>query len=77
MQADDFQWFLDNYMRLYEQYGTSYLTIKDKRILGAYNSYADASEETMKTEARGTYIIQLCNGKESGYTGRIASAYFM
>ena len=76
-QAQDFQWFKDNYEEISRQYGTSYVAIKDKKILGAYPTYADGVHEPEKNEPLGTFIVQHCNGDESGYTGYIASTDFM
>jgi len=72
-RKDDFQWFLDNYELLYNQYGISYLVIQNKNILGSYAQYGVAVRETSKTIELGKFIVQLCNGDESGYTNYIAS----
>lgn len=77
MQDVDYQWFLDNYDELYQKYGESYIAIKNQHVLGVYPSFAQGVFETDKTEAPGTYIVQYCNGDESGYTDYIASTYFM
>lgn len=70
---DDFVWFIDNYLDLHKKYGTCYLAIKNKKILGVYQSYATAVNETSKSEDIGTFIVQYCNGEESGYTNYIAT----
>lgn len=77
MQDKDFQWFLKNYNDLYTQYGESYVAISNETVLGAYNSYAEGVRETMKSFPLGSFIVQFCNGRESGYTGYIASADFV
>ena len=76
-QAQDFKWFKENYEKLSQQYGTSYVVVKNKKIFGAYPTYADGVHETEKSEPLGTFIVQHCNGDESGYTGYIASTNFM
>jgi hypothetical protein len=76
-QEADYKWFLDNYRMLYEEYGISYLAIKDKKVLGSYQSYAEALHETEKAEPIGSFIIQYCNGNETGYTNYIASMFVM
>lgn len=73
MQIDDFNWFIDNYSNLHKNYGTCYLVIKDKSILGSYDNYGKAVNETSEHEQPGTFIVQFCNGDESGYTNYIAS----
>ena len=70
-RLDDFNYFLKNYDKIYKQYGHTFVVIKNKNVLGAYNNVAEALENT--TEPIGSYILQECNGKESGYTSYISS----
>lgn len=74
MQNDDFIWFVDHYEELYEKYGVCYLVISNETVLGCYQNPKDAISETIKTVPLGRFIVQLCNGDESGYTNYIASA---
>ena len=76
MLTSDFQWFLANYKELYSKYGESYIAIKDKKVLGKYNSYAEGVRETQKTEQLGTFIDQNCGKDESAYTNYISSTCF-
>ena len=73
MQEMDYKWFLNNYNSLFEEFGPQYLSIKDKKVLGAYPTYADAVRATVKTEELGSFIVQYCNGKENAYTNYISS----
>ena len=57
--------------------GVSYLAIKNKTVLGSYSSYAEALHETEKSEPIGSFIIQFCNGNETGYTNYISSMFVM
>ena len=77
LQNDVFKWFLDNYDRIYREYGKCYVAIKNKKILGIYNSAAEGIRETKKSEEIGSFIVQYCNGEESGYTNYISSMNFM
>jgi len=77
MQDKDFIWFKENYMNLFQQYGQSYLAIKNKTVLGSYNSYADAVNDITKNHEIGSFIIQYCNGDESAYTNYISSFNFV
>lgn len=77
IQDLDFQWFLSNYDKLYREYGDKYLAIKNQEVIGVYNSYIDGVNETKKTEELGSFIIQHCNGDESGYSNFISSMNFM
>lgn len=73
MQVEDFKWFLDNYDSLFNQYGDCYLVIKNKSIIGKFDSYASGVNETAKSEPLGTFIVQHCNGNETGYTNYIST----
>jgi len=72
MQRSDFNWFLNNYDALYQEYGHKFLVIKNCKVLGAYDTIRDAVNDTQ--EEVGTYIVQECNGNESAYTNYVASA---
>lgn len=54
----DFKWFVDHYDEFQRKYGNSYLAIKDKAVLGVYQSYGDAIRETQKVEELGAFIVQ-------------------
>ena len=65
-RREDFYWFKSNYDDLYAKYGHKFIAIQNKKILGVYNSHREAIDS--RPEEIGTYIIQECNGDESGYT---------
>lgn len=67
-REDDYHWFLDNYNTLFQKYGTSYLAIQNKTILGVYSNFGEAVNKTSEIKPLGTFIVQFCNGDESGYT---------
>lgn len=73
MQDKDFTWFLDNYDELFKKYGNSFLAIKNGKVLGSYNSYADGVRNTEKTEELGTFIVQRCDGTKDKNMNYIAS----
>lgn len=77
MQMDDFQWFIDNYQSLFSQFGNSYLAIKDKKVIGTYDSFAEAVKKTAESHPLGSFIVQQCNGSASAYTTYIASMNFV
>lgn len=64
----DFDWFVANRERLYEEYGESYIVVKNMAVIGVYSSHAEGVNETSKTEDLGTFIVQHCTADESGYT---------
>ena len=74
MMEEDFKWFTDNYQKLFQQYGLCYIVIKDRTVLGTYQSADQAIAETTKDHPLGSFIVQLCNGDESGYTNFVANS---
>jgi hypothetical protein len=63
-RLDDFNWFIDNYQSLFDQYGHKVLGIKNKNIIGVFDSEIEAADALAETEENGTYIIQECTGDE-------------
>lgn len=76
MQNSDYEWFLDHFAELFNRFGNRYVAIKDKTVLGAYSTYAEGVNATLKTEPIGTFIVQLCGSDESAYTNYISSMNF-
>lgn len=72
-QSSDFKWFKDNHIDLFAKYGDAFLAIKDRQVIGAYQSYAEGVKKTSQKEELGTFIIQHCTQDESGYTNYIYS----
>ena len=66
-RKSDFDFFIENYQELYKKYGHCFLAIKNKNILGAYNSVAEAISKLAPNYEVGSYIIQECTGDESAY----------
>ena len=63
----DFDYFTDNYKDLFDKYGHKFLAIKDKTVLGAYDSVHDAIDNLSSKYEVGTYIIQECTDDDSAY----------
>lgn len=72
-RQDDFQWFLNNYMDLYKKYGRKFFAIQNKVILGIYDDIGSAIDVTAEEYPLGSFIVQECNGDETGYTNYITS----
>ena len=60
MQDMDFAWYVENISKLYEQYGPCYVAIKNKTVIGKFETYADGVTMTMRKETIGTFIVQRC-----------------
>lgn len=73
MQSRDFKWFLDNFKKLYQEYGNKVVAIKSEAVIGIYDSITVAIRETSKQETPGTFIVQELGADSSAYTSYIAS----
>lgn len=63
-RTNDFDFFLENYNDLYSKYGHKFFAIRNKRVLGIFDSY----EVAWKELGHGTYILQENTGDIWGYT---------
>jgi hypothetical protein len=59
-QDKDFDYFLENMENLYHTHGQKFVVVKNMGILGVYNDFNEALENTIKTEELGTFLIQEC-----------------
>ena len=56
----DFNYFIENMAELYRKYGHKFIVVKNQNILGAYDDFMIAYENTLNTEEIGTFLIQEC-----------------
>ena len=70
-RRSDFHFFEDNQKELFEKYGECYLAIKNKEIIGNFNTITDALESLSKEYAPGTYSLQRCSGSANANRVRI------
>lgn len=73
---EDYEWYKENLNQLYKEFGASILAIKNKRVIGTYDNFKKALDETEKTEEPGSFILQKCGADESSYTNFISSVNF-
>lgn len=66
-RKSDFDYFTCHYQEFFNKYGYKFLAIKNKEILGEYDSISEAIEDLSPDYAIGNYIIQECTGDESAY----------
>ena len=71
-RLNDFEYFISIYQDLYNKYGESFIALKNKKILGAFKTVNEAIQALSDKYKLGTYIVQKCNGDESGYTATVA-----
>ena len=73
MQEQDFNWFVENYQKLFAEYGHKFLAIKNQTVLGVYDTLKDGVRVTAMTETLGSFIVQECTGDASAYTAWITT----
>ena len=76
MRTADFSWYKKNIKSLHEKYGDKYIAIKDEKVLGSFDSYAEGVKVTSQSLPIGSFIIQRCGADESAYTCKISSMNF-
>ena len=65
---EQFNFYLANQEELVKQYGGRYIVIKDRKVIGAYDSEAEAIKETSRDHELGTFIVQKCEAGDDAYT---------
>jgi hypothetical protein len=68
MLKDEFKWYIENQNDLVTKYNGKFIVIKDKSVVGAYDSERDALFESEKKYGLGSFIIQKCTPGEEDYT---------
>lgn len=69
----DFDYFLAHYEEFFQEYGHKFIAIRNQNVLGVYDDEVSAIKETSEKYPLGSFIVQECNGEESGYTNYISS----
>lgn len=68
MLKEEFEYYLSHQNELLKNYAGKYLVIKNKSVIGVYDSEIDAYTETVKKEEAGTFLIQECQPGNESYT---------
>ena len=69
----NYEWFVINWDILYEKYGHKFLVIKDKKVIGVYNSFREAMDNTH--EEKNTFTIEECTQKRNVHMECIATPW--
>lgn len=64
----EFQYFLENQKELLEKYSGKVIAIKDKTVIGVFDSEGEAVAKTQKDHKLGTFLVQKVEPGTSGYT---------
>ena len=64
----EFKYYIKNQNKLVKQYNNKCIVIKNKKVIGVYDSEAEAVQETSKNETLGTFLVQKCTPGKESYT---------
>jgi hypothetical protein len=64
----DFQYYLSHQSDLVHRYSGKVVVIKNQSVIGAFDSEAEAVNETAKSHELGTFLIQRCEEGSDAYT---------
>ena len=74
---DEFEYYLENRIDLAEKYDGRYIVIKNRNVIGDFDTRRAAIETTMKTHMLGTFLVQKCSRDPDSAKQRFLSrAYF-
>ncbi len=61
----NYVFFKANIDCLCNKYRDKFIVIKDQSVIGFYDTFDEAYNETLKKEELGTFLIQFCSNDES------------
>lgn len=65
MLDNNYTFFESNFDELYKKYPNKFVVIKACSVIGVYDSFNAAYNETIKNEEIGTFLIQQCAENEN------------
>ena len=65
MCDSNYEYYLAEFEHIYSKYPNKFVVIKNNEILGSYDTFEDAYNETSKKEKVGTFLIQHCTKDQS------------
>ncbi len=72
-RKQDFEFFLNQYDDIFKKYGKCYVSIRNKKIIGVFKTEKEALDISSSEFGFGNFIVQQCNGDETGYTNYVTS----
>ena len=64
----EFQYYLDNQDELVKKHNGKFVVIKDRVVIGVYDTELEAIKETSKKHKLGTFLVQKCEPGSESYT---------
>lgn len=68
MLKEEFNYYLEHQDELVKKYQGKFLVIKNKEVIGAYDTEVEAYTNTVTKEELGTFLIQECQPGNENYT---------
>lgn len=65
---EEFQYYIEHQDELVEKYGGKVIVIKNREVIGEYDSDLEAINETTKQHELGTFLVQKCEPGSDSYT---------
>lgn len=65
MLDNNYTFFESNFDELYKKYPNKFVVIKSCSVIGVYDSFNAAYNETIKNEEIGTFLIQECSNNDN------------
>lgn len=75
-KISDIYWFSGQSDMLLKENGIKFYAIRNKEILGIYDTYDEALEDVTKLNLLGNCIIQKSEKSPTGYTKQLLSVWF-
>lgn len=70
----NFEWYVENYDSLVEQYGDAHIIIVDCAVVGVYDNFGEA---VRAASAYDTYNVQTLSRSKRAYKVEIATPYYL
>jgi hypothetical protein len=71
----EFQYYLEHQAEFAEKHLGKFIVIKDQKVIGVFDERLEAYNETSKTHALGTFLIQQCLPGTQAYTATYHSLF--
>ena len=68
MLEKEFKYYLEHQKELLKQYNGRVIVIMGEKVIGDYDTEAEAYTETSKSHKLGTFLIQVCKPGSDTYT---------
>lgn len=64
----EFEFYLENQTELAKKYNGKYIVVKNREVIGVFDSEIEAVEKTSVNHELGTFLVQKCEPGKESYT---------